>query len=83
MGIESPLVRAVVLAAGAGSRFGGRKLEARIAGRPMLQHVLDSLAEAGLEDSIVVIGPESPLAARIAGRHARPVVNPDPARWKL
>ena len=52
-----PRVRAVVLAAGAGSRFGGRKLEARIAGRPLLQHALDALADAGIDDPIVVLAP--------------------------
>ena len=42
-------VTAVVLAAGAGSRFGGGKLLASLEGRPVLQHVLDRLAEAGVE----------------------------------
>ena len=39
----------LVLAAGAGSRFGGGKLLAPLDGRPILQHVLDALAEAGVE----------------------------------
>jgi CTP:molybdopterin cytidylyltransferase MocA/SAM-dependent methyltransferase len=73
-------VRVVVLAAGAGSRFGGRKLEARIAGRPILQHVLDALAQAGLDDPIVVLAPDSTLGAAINWRGAQPVVNPDPTR---
>ncbi len=76
----APRVRALVLAAGAGSRFGGRKLEARLAGRPMLQHVLDALAGAGLEDPIVVVPPDSALASAIEWRRAQRVVNPDPAR---
>ncbi|HEY4228355.1 MAG TPA: NTP transferase domain-containing protein [Candidatus Limnocylindrales bacterium] len=77
---DQPLVRAVVLAAGAGSRFGGRKLEARIAGRPILQHVLDALAEAGHDDPIVVLAPGSGQAPPIVWRSARRVVNPEPNR---
>ena len=46
----------LVLAAGAGSRFGGGKLLATIGGRPVLQHVLDALAEAGVGESVVVLG---------------------------
>ena len=41
-------VTAVVLAAGAGTRLGGGKLLAQIGGRPVLQHVLDALATAGV-----------------------------------
>ena len=72
------MVGAIVLAAGAGSRFGGGKLEARLDGRPVLQHVLDRLAEAGIDDPIVVTA--APLGADIEWRAARPVTNPDPSR---
>jgi molybdenum cofactor cytidylyltransferase len=73
-------VRAVVLAAGSGSRFGGRKLEASIAGRPILQLVLDALAQAGLDDPIVVLAPDSALERSLEWRRAQRVVNPDPGR---
>lgn len=69
-----------MLAAGAGSRFGGRKLEARIAGRPILQHVLDTLAGAGIDDPIVVLAPDAPLAGSVGWRAAARVVNPEPER---
>jgi CTP:molybdopterin cytidylyltransferase MocA/SAM-dependent methyltransferase len=69
-----------VLAAGEGSRFGGRKLEARLAGRPLLQHVLDALAAGGLHDPIVVLPPESGLEPIVTWRAAQRVVNPDPSR---
>jgi CTP:molybdopterin cytidylyltransferase MocA len=49
-------VAAVILAAGAGSRFGGGKLLALLDGRPILAHVVDTAREAGL-DPIVVVGP--------------------------
>jgi molybdenum cofactor cytidylyltransferase len=48
-------VAAVILAAGAGSRFGGGKLLARLEGRPILAHVVDTARVAGL-DPIVVVG---------------------------
>lgn len=73
-------VRAIVLAAGAGRRFGGRKLEARFSGRPILQHVLDALAAAGLDDPVVVLAPQGPAPASIAWRRAERVENPDPDR---
>ena len=74
-------VVAVVLAAGAGSRFGGGKLLAPLAGRPVLQLVLDALADADLSDVIVVLGDDAPsIEAAIEWRTERRVVNPDPGR---
>jgi CTP:molybdopterin cytidylyltransferase MocA len=49
-------VAAVVLAAGAASRFGSPKALARLDGRPILEHVLDAVREAGIKDVIVVLG---------------------------
>jgi molybdenum cofactor cytidylyltransferase len=49
-------VAAVILAAGAGSRFGGGKLVALLDGQPILAHVVDAARAAGL-DPIVVVGP--------------------------
>jgi CTP:molybdopterin cytidylyltransferase MocA len=71
-------VGAIVLAAGAGSRFGSAKLEARLDGKPVLQHVLDVLAEAGVDDPVVVTA--GPLKAEIEWGAARPVTNPEPGR---
>lgn len=71
----------LVLAAGAGSRFGGGKLLASIAGRPVLQHVLDALADAGVGEVVVVLGRDAAeIEATIAWRGERRVVNPDPER---
>ena len=73
-------VVAVVLAAGAGSRFGGGKLLAMADGRPILQHVLDRLAEAGLDDVVVVLGDDMPpIEAAVEWRSERRVRNADPA----
>ena len=74
----SPRVRAMVLAAGAGSRFGGGKLEARVDGKPVLQHVLDVLAEAGLAQPLVVVAGDGPAGIEWAG--ADRATNPDPGR---
>ena len=72
---------AVVLAAGAGSRFGGGKLLASLEGRPVLQHVLDRLAEAGVGDVIVVLGDDAAaIETVIQWRRERRVQNPDPGR---
>jgi CTP:molybdopterin cytidylyltransferase MocA len=65
---------AIVLAAGAGSRFGGGKLTATFAGKPLLQHVLDRVAEAGVGETVVVLGSDAEaieadhLASRAQGR---------------
>jgi CTP:molybdopterin cytidylyltransferase MocA/SAM-dependent methyltransferase len=78
--VTSP-VTAIVLAAGAGSRFGGGKLLASLEGRPILQHVLDALATAGIDDPVVVVGPDARrLDAAISWRSARRVVNAEPER---
>ena len=71
----------LVLAAGAGSRFGGGKLLATIGGRPVLQHVLDALEDAGVGESVVVLGHDAErIEAAIDWGGARRVVNPEPVR---
>jgi len=49
-------IAAVVLAAGAASRFGSPKALARLDGRPILEHVLDAVREAGIKEVVVVLG---------------------------
>jgi CTP:molybdopterin cytidylyltransferase MocA len=53
-------VAAVVLAAGAGTRFAGdgHKLRAELRGRPVLSWVLDAVIEAGFDQVYVVTGAE-------------------------
>lgn len=73
-------ITAIVLAAGSGSRFGGGKLIASLAGRPILQHVLDAIAEARIDDVVVVLGNDAgDIEAAIAWRSEQRVVNPDPS----
>ena len=72
---------ALVLAAGAGSRFGGGKLLARVGGRPVLQHVLDAIAATGLTRVVVVLGNDAAaIESTIAWRAEERVINPDPDR---
>ncbi len=52
----SSRIAALVLAAGASSRFGSPKALARLDGRPILDHVLDALREAGIGRIVVVLG---------------------------
>lgn len=71
----------VILAAGAGTRFGGGKILALLDDRPMLQHVVDAAAEAGPDALIVVLGRDADVAERIVGwGRAIRVRNPDPDR---
>jgi CTP:molybdopterin cytidylyltransferase MocA/SAM-dependent methyltransferase len=79
--MTAPGVVAVVLAAGAGSRFGGGKLLATLQGRPVLQHVLDRLAEAGVTDAVVVLGNDAEeVEGAIDWRGERRIRNDDPGR---
>jgi molybdenum cofactor cytidylyltransferase len=70
---------AIVLAAGASTRFGSPKLLADLAGRPVLQHVLDAVAGAGLTEVVVVVGDGHEAVERsLDWRGERRVVNPRP-----
>jgi len=78
---ETRHVMAVVLAAGTASRFGSAKALAILEGRPLLQHVLDALAAAGLGDVTVVLGRAADEIERaVAWRTERRIRNPDPER---
>jgi molybdenum cofactor cytidylyltransferase len=72
------MIGGVVLAAGAGKRFGGVKQLAELGGRPLLEHVLEHASQAPLDSVVVVLGAN---AARITGEvdlhGAEPVVCDD------
>jgi CTP:molybdopterin cytidylyltransferase MocA len=70
-------VAGVVLAAGAGSRFGGDKLAASLDGRPLVRHVVDAAVAAGL-DPIVVVVPPAGVLDGIDLAPGRSVVNETP-----
>jgi molybdopterin-guanine dinucleotide biosynthesis protein A len=65
----------VVLAGGRGSRLGGAKPTAELAGRPLISYPLAALAEAGLE-AVVVAKPDTdlpPLDVDVLAEAAEPV----------
>ena len=74
-------VSAVLLAAGAGSRFGGGKLLAPFRGRPMIEYTLSGLRGAPVDEIIVVVGKDAEEVRSICGPYgARTIENPDWAR---
>jgi molybdenum cofactor cytidylyltransferase len=69
----------LILAAGRGTRFGGRKMLADVDGRPMLQHVLDVAAAADLDPVVVVIGDDADeIETAMTWRAEKRIRNPDP-----
>jgi molybdenum cofactor cytidylyltransferase len=72
-------IAAVVLAAGAASRFGSPKALARLDGRPILEHVLDAVREAGINEVVVVLGHAADeIEEGITWLDERLLRNPDP-----
>jgi CTP:molybdopterin cytidylyltransferase MocA len=72
-------VAALVLAAGASSRFGSPKALAQFEGRPLLEHVLDAVREAGIDEIVVVLGHAADeIEDGIDWLSERRVRNPDP-----
>lgn len=72
--MPDPLV--AVLAAGRASRFGGGKLDADLAGKPVGRWVLEAIRNAGLAPGVIVIGPDTPRFAEGDGWQS--VVNDRP-----
>jgi len=72
-----PAVAAVVLAAGGATRMGADKLQLEYRGRTILEHTLDQICKAGLQQVIVVTRPGSPWRQRLAGYECSIVENPD------
>lgn len=72
-------VGAVVLAAGRSSRFGdAHKLLAHWRGQPLIAHVVDAIAAAGLPPPLVVLGHRADaVQAALAGRAALFTTAPD------
>lgn len=72
-------VAAVILAAGASTRFGSPKVLARLEGRTLLEHVLDAVREAGIDEIVVVLGHAADeVEEGIDWLDERLVRNPDP-----
>ena len=64
---------AIILAAGKSTRMGRAKLSLPLGGRAVLERVIDTLRQAGIEKILVVVGPHVPELvplARDAGAEA-------------
>ena len=73
-------VAGLVLAAGAGTRFGGAKQLAELDGRPMLEHSLRAMTAARLSRVVVVLGANAEEVVAAVDLHgAEPLVCP---RWE-
>jgi molybdenum cofactor cytidylyltransferase len=73
---EEGNVAAIVLAAGAASRFGGPKLLAPIDGMPIVRKTVVNTLAAGLEDVVVVVAPGAgEVRAALHGLPVRFAVN--------
>jgi len=64
------VITAVVLAAGAGTRLGGPKALAELAGQPLVAHVVGTCAAALVDEIVVVAGAEADAVAEAAAREA-------------
>lgn len=70
------MITAIVLAAGAATRFGRTKQIERVGGKPLVQHAIDAAAEAGVDEIVVVLGHD---AERVRAALRLPAA----ARWVL
>ena len=75
---------AVVPAAGSAVRFGGTKLLALIGGEPLLDRTIAALLDGGVDQIVVVVGPDADELKRdvnaFSDPRVWPVVNADPSR---
>ena len=72
------MISAIILAAGQAKRFGSCKQLVPIDGKPLLQHVLDNLAQSKIDDVAVVLGAHADeIREQIRFGRARVVMNPD------
>jgi CTP:molybdopterin cytidylyltransferase MocA len=71
-------VSAILLAAGVGSRFGGRKLLAPYRGQPLIEAALSNLADAPVGETVVVVGSDAEELREACEPHGVEIVeNPD------
>jgi nicotine blue oxidoreductase len=69
------VIAAVVLAGGAGRRYGGAKQLHDVGGRPMLERVLSAVETAAVDDRVVVLGARADEVLAAVDLHgSRPVV---------
>jgi molybdenum cofactor cytidylyltransferase len=74
IGYGRPMIGGLVLAAGGSSRFGEPKQLAVLDGRPLLEHVLIAMSDAGLDRVVAVLGANAPKIAAGVPLHGAEVV---------
>lgn len=57
------MISAIVLAAGAATRFGRTKQVERLRGKPLAQHAVDAAAGAGVDEIVLVLGHDAELVS--------------------
>jgi molybdenum cofactor cytidylyltransferase len=68
----------IILAAGSSSRLGRPKQLLDLAGKPVLQHVIETLSRSPVDEIVVVIGHQAvDVATAVGGTGVRVAVNPD------
>ncbi|MDQ3387254.1 MAG: nucleotidyltransferase family protein [Actinomycetota bacterium] len=71
-------ISAILLAAGAGSRFGGGKLTTILDGKPLITHPLEALRDAPVGETVVVVGANAERLREVCEPYGvRIVENPD------
>jgi len=80
MNEERPMIDAVVLAAGKGTRMNSDlpKVLHGVAGRSLLEHVLNTVHLAGIDHTVVVVGHEAELVQKTCGREGLDFVLQEP-----
>jgi molybdenum cofactor cytidylyltransferase len=72
------VISAIVLAAGQATRFGRLKQLVLLGEKPLLQHVLDNLAQSKIDEVVVILGARADeIREQIQFGKARTVLNPD------
>jgi nicotine blue oxidoreductase len=75
------VIAGLVLAAGAGQRFGGGKMLAPLRGRPLLAYAIDAMRASVARSTVVVLGDDHErVRAEVELSGMRVVVNDDPGR---
>jgi molybdenum cofactor cytidylyltransferase len=69
------VISGVVLAAGAGSRFGATKQLVELHGRPLVVHAIDALLQGGVGEVLVVTGHDAEAVEAVLPARARAVRN--------
>jgi len=72
------MISALVLAAGESKRMGETKQLLEWQGKPILQHILDTLSDSAVDEVILVLGHEAGrISSKVSGEKIKIIINPD------